>query len=123
MMKVLKNITVIKVALLYSCMIAINGGATLRIDDNRHHSPDHAVTCVTATPIDHQAYAGQEKLTGSNVSTLSQISKKQVREQILATRTIAGYYHHTLSCYLFYADFQIQRLEKPDIVFPFHTFW
>lgn len=123
MMKVLRNIAVVKIALLYCCMIAINGGATLRISDNRHHSTDHAVACVTVAPVDHQAYAGQEKLTGFNAGTLSQISKNQVRENILAARTIADTYHHTLSCYLFYADFQIQRLEKPDIVFPFHTFW
>lgn len=123
MMKVLRNIAVIKIALFYCCMIAINGGATLRISDNRHHSPDHAVTSVTVTPIDHQAYAGQEKLTGFNAGTLSPVSKNQVREQLLAARIVAGCYHHTLSCYLFYADSQIRRLEKPDIVFPFHTFW
>ncbi|MBP1640896.1 MAG: hypothetical protein H6Q17_2479 [Bacteroidetes bacterium] len=123
MMKVLRHIAVIKIALLYCCLIAINGRATTRVSDDRNLFPGHAQTCVTAVPVDHQAYAGQAKLTGTQAGNLLQVSKNQVREQTLAARIVAGCYHHTLSCYLFYADSQIRRLEKPDIVFPFHTFW
>ena len=123
MMKVLRNIAVIKIALLYCCLIAINGGATTRVSDDWNLSSGHAQTCITAVPVDHQAYAGQAKLTGTQAGNLPQVSKNQVREQMLAARIVAGCYHHTLSCYLFYADSQIRRLEKSDIVFPFHTFW
>jgi hypothetical protein len=123
MMKVLRHIVVIKIALLYCCLIVVNGGATPRVSDDFHLTAGHPETCVTTIPVDHQAYAGQAKLVNANVGKLPQISKNQVREQMLAVRTIAGYYHHALSCYLFYADSQIRRLEKPDIVFPFHTFW
>jgi hypothetical protein len=122
MEKMFRNYMLVKIALLCCFVMNLNGGIPLQAAEAEPHS-SHSSYVLAVSPSDHFGIAGQAKLSGGANVNLPVISKNQVRETTLTTRNIASLYFNNLSQYTFYADNLIRRLEKPDIVYPFHSFW
>jgi len=122
MKKMFRNYTLVKIALLFCFVMNLNGGIPLQAAEAEHHS-SHSSYVLAVSPSDHFGIAGQAKLSGGVNVSLPVMSKNHVRETTLAIRNIASVYFNNLSQYTFYADNLIRRLEKPDIVYPFHSFW
>lgn len=122
MKTVFRNYMLVKIALLCCFVMNLNGGIPLQAAETGHHS-SHSSVLLAVSPADHFGIAGQVKLSGGANVSLPVISKNHVRETTLTTRNIASLYFNNLSQYTFYADNLIRRLEKPDIVYPFHSFW
>ncbi|MDP4203537.1 MAG: hypothetical protein Q8861_12650 [Bacteroidota bacterium] len=122
MKKMFRNYMLVKIALLCCFVMNLNGGIPLQAAEATHHS-SHSSFILSVSPVDHFGIAGQAKLSGGANVSLPVMSKNHVRETTLAIRNIASVYFNNLSQYTFYADNLIRRLEKPDIVYPFHSFW
>ncbi len=123
--KAFKNIVFLHLSLL-CCMVLCLGNGTVYANNNvvlksanALTSADHATFAVTEFCPTAQAENAVSIAHPIQPSSIKSIVKKCSAD----AKAIAQLFFTTFAQYSFYSQNEIERLQRTDIIFPFHYFW
>jgi hypothetical protein len=123
--KAFKNIVFLHLSLL-CCMVLCLGNGTLYANNNVVLKSANALT-----KSDHTTFSATEFCPTAHAENVVSIAhpvqpssiKSTVKKCSAGAKAIAQLFFTTFSQYSFYAQNGIARLQRTDIIFPFHYFW
>lgn len=125
MKKAFKNIVFIHLSLL-CCIVLSLGNGTLYANNNVVLKSAKALT-----KADHATVSVTEFCPTANAENVVSIAhhiqpssiKSTVKKCSAGAKTTAQLFFTTFAQYSFYSQNEIARLQRTDIIFPFHYFW
>ena len=125
MKKTLRHISMTLIILLCGSAISLCSGMPARADASlHHHSTASGIHYLDAPTSDWLCHTPEHKsFNGTEERAVSHLLRNNYQETILAQKHTAQLAHSELARYTFYSKYLIRRLEKPDIIYPFHAFW
>lgn len=118
----LRNVLVVSLALLYGCLISTYGSVSVQHVVEKQYASD-ACHYLSTQITDLYCHTGHPETLTNIVPAFPYPLKTSDSNPVCALRNASRLCSTTFSDYSFYADYLIRRLEKPDIVYPFHSFW